>query len=135
MLLYDWKKIFDAAECNPKEVIRIFRMLTENRIPVNKYDKIYKYYNKDFSGESFLVHPERLLYNGYKYTFREMSVYIALASLRPLADYLATGKITLDPFVVQTEILTHIPDTRLLKYIDEEIHFMYEGSPSKKEIH
>ena len=136
MLLYDWKKIFDTTDNSSQEIVRVFRMLVEGRIPKNKYDKIYKYYNKDFAGTSFLVHPELLLYNGYLYTYKEMAVYLALASLRPLADYLATDKVSLDSFVVPTEILQLMPtNNRLLKVEDGEIHFLYERSPSNQEIH
>ena len=135
MLLFDWKKIYEETNGSPKEIIRVFRMLTENRIPQNKYDKIYRYYQQNFKGESFLVHPERLLYNGYRFTYKEMAVYIAFASIRPLADYLATHKISLDPFVVSTNLLQFTDNNRLLKYEDEEIHFRYEGSPPTKEIH
>lgn len=135
MLLFNWKAIFNETSGDPKEIIRIFRMLTEKRVPINRYDVIYRYQVKNFTGQSFLVHPERLLYNGYKYTYREMAMYIALASYRPLADYLATSRITIDPFIVSDEILHYINDNRLLKYKDDEIHFLYEGSPPLKEIH
>lgn len=135
MLLFSWKKIYDATNGSPKEIIRVFRMLSENRIPQNKYDKIYKYSTKNFKGQSYLVHPERLLYNGYLYTYKEMAVYIAFASFRPLADYLAIQRVTLDPFIVSQNLLQFIENNRLLEYKDGEIHFLYEGSPPTKEIH
>ena len=135
MLLFDWRKVFYAASGDPTEIIRILRMLVEKRVPKNKFDKIYAYSRVDFTGESFLVHPERLLYDGYKYTHREIGVYLAFASLRPLADYLAYDKISLNLLYVNDTIKEHITDNRLLSVEGDELHFLYERSPSKKEIH
>jgi hypothetical protein len=135
MLLFDWRKVFYAASGDPTEIIRILRMLVENRVPKNKFDKIYAYSLVDFTGESFLVHPERLLYEGYKYTHREIGIYTALASLRPLADYYAYGKVSLNLLYVPDNIKEYITDNRLLSVENNELHFLYERSPSKKEIH
>jgi hypothetical protein len=82
-----------------------------------------------------LVHPERLLYEGYKYTHREIGIYTALASLRPLADYYAYGKVSLNLLYVPDNIKEYITDNRLLSVENNELHFLYERSPSKKEIH
>jgi len=135
MLLFDWRKVFYAASGDPTEIIRILRMLVENRVPENKFDKIYAYSLVDFTGEAFLVHPERLLYEGYKYTHREIGIYVALASLRPLADYYAYGKVNLNLLYVPDNIKEYITDNRLLSVEDNELYFLYERSPSKKEIH
>jgi hypothetical protein len=135
MILFNWPKIFKATNGDPVEVVQVLRMLTENRIPKNKYDKLFFYSQLDLSGDSFLVHPERVLYNSYKYSYREIGIYTAFAALRPLADYHAYGKITLDELHAPSEILTHIEDNRLLSLEDGEVHFLFEGSPPTKEIH
>lgn len=135
MLLFNWKKIYSTAAGDPTDIVRILRMLVEKRIPKNKYDKEYFYSQINFEGTSFLVHPERLLYNGYKYTFREMAVYTGVAALRPLPDFYATNKVTLDSILVPEEALPHIYENRLLDIRENKIHFLYEGSPDKKEIH
>lgn len=136
MLLYDWKKIFTATQGNPTEIVRILKMLVEKKVPKNKYDKIYYYSQLNFSGESFLLHPEPMLYYGYKYTHREMAIYTALASLRPLADYTAYSKITLDLLHAPEDVIDYIYDNRLLEIEDGEIHFLYERSPlTDTEIH
>ena len=70
MLLFDWKKIYSTAAGDPADIVRILRMLVEKRIPKNKYDKTFFYSQINFDGTSFLVHPERLLYDGYKYSLR-----------------------------------------------------------------
>jgi hypothetical protein len=135
MLLFNWKKIYSTAAGDPTDIVRILRMLVEKRIPKNKYDKEYFYSQINFEGTSFLVHPERLLYNGYKYTFREMAVYTGVAALRSLPDFYAANKITLDSILVPEEALPYIYENRLLDVRENKIHFLYEGSPDKKEIH
>jgi hypothetical protein len=131
MLLYDWNKIFAKTGSNPVEIVRVLKMLVEKQIPYNRYDKIYKYYDTDFSGECFLIHPDVLLFNSYKYSYRDVCIYIALASRRSYAEYKATGKRTLD--------LLHLPeepiifeDYSLLYIENDEIHFLYEEDPTEK---
>lgn len=135
MLLFDWKKIYSTAAGDPVDIVRILRMLVEKRIPKNKYDKTFFYSQINFDGTSFLVHPERLLYDGYKYSFREVAIYTGVAALRPISDFYANHKITLDTILVPEEALIYIYENRLLDIKDDKIHFLYEGSPSKKEIH
>ena len=58
MLFYDWKKIYETCKGNTAEIVRVLKMLVEKQMPVNHYDKIYKYYHIDFRGSSFLLHPD-----------------------------------------------------------------------------
>jgi len=134
MFLYDWKKIFDTAEKSPYVIYIIFRMMVEKQIPKNKYDKIYALSQKDFVGESFLLNPEALIFNSYKYTYREIAQYLALASLRPYADYLATGKLSLDLFTVEID-QGLFNENSLLYTVDNELYFLYEEVPSKEKLH
>ena len=60
MLLYDWKKIFRLAQGQPSGIFTIFEMLAGIVYLGNKYDPIYKYYEINFTGESFLIHPDVL---------------------------------------------------------------------------
>ena len=125
MLFYDWKKMFEASEGNPLALFIIFRMIVTKAIPKNKYDDIYKYAGKHFTGESFLVHPDVLLYNSYKYSYREIAQYLAVASMRPYADYAITGDTTLD--LLQCEIETEFFEgNSLLRIEDGKVHFLYE---------
>jgi len=136
MLLYNWPKIYTAASGDPKECFRIFKMLVDGEIPENKYDPIYIYSKVDFTGTSFLLHPDVLLFNAYKYTRRDISVYLALAALRPLAMYLADNRaITLDLLQSPVDPRNEMTDDRLLTVEDRKIHFLYEKSPSEKEMH
>lgn len=125
MLFYDWKKIYDAADGNPLAVFVIFRMLVKKSIPKNKYDDIYKYAGKHFTGQSYIVHPDVLLYYAYKHSHREIAQYIALASMRPYADYLVTGDTTLDLLQCEVE-LEYFEDNSLLRIENGKIHFIYE---------
>jgi len=125
MLLYDWNKIFDVTKGSPSAMYLIIKMLVNKSIPRNKHDKIYKYINTDFSGDCFLVHPDILLYHAYKHSFRDIAQYIALASLRPLADYYASGKTTLDLDLCEIS-LEYFKDNSLLHIEEGQLHFLYE---------
>lgn len=125
MLLFDWKKVYDTAEGNIATCNLIMEMLVNQQIPQNKYDRIYKYSNKKFTGSSFLLHGDLLLYHSYKYTSKELCIYYALASLRSYADYIASYKTTLDSLHCPVP-LEQINDNRLLIVDDQEITFIYE---------
>jgi hypothetical protein len=125
MLFYNWEKIFESSEGNPQTMYSIVKMMYLNEIPKNKYDKIYKYANKSFIGQSFLLHPDVLLYNSYKHSFREIAQYLALASVRPYVDYVTTGELTLDLDLVEIP-LELFTDNSLLHVEDGKLHFLYE---------
>jgi len=125
MLLFDWKKVFDTAAGSIYNCNLIMDMLIRGAIPKNKRDPIYKFSQKNFSGNSFLVHPEFLLYHSYKYEQKEICMYYALASLRSLSDYYASNKTTLDPLHCPVD-LDDIKDNRLLIVLEDEITFIYE---------
>ena len=125
MLLFDWKKVYDTARGNISTCNLIMKMLIKEEVPKNKYDPIYSFYNRNFRGESFLVHPEFLLFNSYKYTQKELAIYYALASLRSYANYLAFEKTTLDALHCPVP-LDQIKYNRLLIVDDKEITFIYE---------
>jgi hypothetical protein len=125
MLLFDWKKVFDTAAGSIYNCNLIMEMLVKGSIPKNKYDPIYAFSQKNFSGNSFLVHPEFLLYHSHKYEQKEICMYYALASLRSLSDYYASNKTTLDPLHCPVD-LDDIKDNRLLIVLEDEITFIYE---------
>jgi len=93
--MYNWNKIYDIAGGSAVEVSRIVRMIVQKQVPKNKFDPLFRYAGEDFSGESFLIHPDMLMYNAYKHSYKDIVQYLALASMRPIADYLATGILTL----------------------------------------
>jgi hypothetical protein len=67
-------------------------MIITKRIPKNKFDPLYKYSKVNFIGRNFLIHPDILLFNTYKYSQRDLSIYYALSALRSISDYKATKK-------------------------------------------
>lgn len=131
MLTYKWKKLYKETNGKARDIVNVIEMLTFQQRPRNFYDPMYKYWNTDFSGHNFLVSPETLLYNAYKYSYQQLATYIALASYRSLGEYLATGKITLDLIrspVQHPEFF--IKDTSLLNVDINNgvVHFCYERS-------
>ena len=67
MLLFDWTKLYAVAQGNIFTCIQIMEMIITNRIPKNKLDPLYKYSRINLSGRNFLLHPDILLFNAYKY--------------------------------------------------------------------
>lgn len=136
MFFYDWMKLCTAAEGKVVNTVRIFRMIVEKQVPKNRFDKLYKYSHIDFTGESFMVHPDVLLYHSFKYTYREVAQYIALCSLRSAAEYAATQTVTLDSLLAPGDDPTLVIENNRLLTIDEDglIHFLYE-EVNEKEIH
>jgi hypothetical protein len=125
LFLFDWKKVYDTAEGNVSRCNMIMEMLIKKQIPNNKYDPIYSYSQMSFMGISFMLHPDVLLFNSYKYSTRDISVYYALASLRSLPEYVVSQKTTLDVLHLPVPLET-ITQNRLLRIDGDNIHFLYE---------
>lgn len=88
---------------------------------------MYKYAEWDLTGNSFIVHPDLLLYNAYKHSAKDIAIYIALAAFRPLADYLMHGKTTLELDLAPADPREILDDPSLLPVdSDGNIHFIYE---------
>ena len=135
MFFYDWAKIYDASQGNVVEIVRIFRMIVEKQIPKNKYDPIYRYSQKDFSGMSFTLHPDILLYHSFKYKYREVAQYISLCALRSATDFISTQDPSLDMVLMPgLSPETVIENNRLLKIGEDKVFFIYE-EVNPKEIH
>ena len=133
MLFYDWKKIYETCRGNTSEVLRVLKMLVEKEIPLNQYDKIYKYSHIDFRGSSFLLHPDVLLYNAYQYSYKDICIYVAMASARSYAEYAAHGKLSLDLLHLTIDPFIFLDNPRLLYVDSDQLHFLYEEAPM--EIH
>ena len=135
MFFYDWAKIYDASKGNVVEIVRIFRMIVEKQVPKNKYDPIYRYSQKDFSGISFMLHPDVLLHHSFKYKYREVAQYISLCALRSAADFISTQDPSLEmvlmPGLSPEKV---IENNRLLEIDEDRVYFRYE-EVNPKEIH
>ena len=131
MFLFSWKKIYKISGGSINTIYLIFKMLVNSEIPKNKYDPIYKYYEKNYSGQSFLVSPKKLLEVAFKYERKEVVEYIVLASYRSYTDYIMYGTLTLD--VMHSPLpLNKLKNNRLLHIEDNKIHFLYEKSTKGK---
>jgi|SaaInl59LU_5_DNA_1037362.scaffolds.fasta_scaffold109142_1 hypothetical protein len=125
MFLFSWKKIYKISGGQVQPIYLIIKMLVNKEVPKNKYDPIYKYYDKNYLGHSFLVNPQGLLDNYFKYTMKEVVEYIALASYRSYTDYIMYRTTTLK--VLNSPLPLHkLKQNRLLDIQDDTIHFLYE---------
>ena len=137
MLLYNWNIVYELSGGSAVEITRIFRMLVLAQIPKNKFDPLYRYEGVDFSGESFLVHPDMLAYNTHKHSHKDICQYLALASLRPLADYLASGLVRLPVDMLEIDLdvlLTYVQQNELIGLKGANVLFKYEEL-SEQSVH
>ena len=120
-----------ATKGDPASVLTIIHILTYNRLPYSKKDPTYKYYGKNFMGNSFLLNPEGLLREAKKYGYMNASLYVMVASYRNYLYYKKTGRTSLElihlPFVEKL-----INKNRLLRMEDGVIHFKFEDNAKGK---
>jgi hypothetical protein len=138
MLLYNWQKIYNASNQDVVEIVRILRMITYKQIPENTFDPIYKYHQMKFLGESYLVHPDVLVHNAHYHSYKNIASYIALASLRPYAEWVVSGKTSLELIHIPMEpefILQTIATNDLLAAEDGNLMFLYENAESSETQH
>jgi len=125
MLLYNWKKIKKESNGNVKDILTILHILTYKLPPVNRHDRIYKFWQKSFHGHSFLINPEPLFIQRRRYSDSEIAQYAGIASLRNYYEYQNTKDTTLDLFLF-TGNQDIIENNRLLWIEDDSIHFKFE---------
>ena len=126
MILYNWKSIVKSSNGNVKDIITILRIITYKITPKNYYDKTFRFYQKNFGGSSYLLHPEILLTKGRsQYSDREVAEYVGVASFRNYYEFKKTGDTKLDLIhcPMSQDIITR---NRLLKIEDGCIHFLFE---------
>ena len=126
MILYNWKSILKSSNGNVNDIITILRIITYKITPKNYYDKTFKFYQKNYGGSSYLVHPEILLTQGRsQYSDKEVAEYVGVASFRNYYEYKRTGNTTLDLIHCPVSEET-IKSNRLLDIRDGCIHFLFE---------
>ena len=125
MILFNWKKIIQHSERKSKDIFAILHLLTFKSVPKNNKDILYKYYQRDFSGDSFLIHPEMVFTERRGHETLAWLHYIHLASFRNLSNYLETKDATLDLLHSPVKEET-IKDNSLLNIEDGKIHFLFE---------
>lgn len=114
-----------ATKGNSSSIITLIANITYPTLPKNVQDPIYRLVQTDWSGDSFLLHPEKILSNRSKFGDTELAQYVALASFRSYADYKATGKRSLNMLIspVTTQLINN---NRLLSLVNDEIFFCWE---------
>ena len=132
MIRYNWKKILRESKSKVADLMLIVWYVTYNYPPTSKRDRLFKFYGKDYSGDSFLIYPEGI----YKYrksaSDSEWAAYIGIASYRSYNDYIINQQLTLEVEGVPKRLQPIILKNRLLKVEDGIVHFLYEKSHLEK---
>jgi hypothetical protein len=125
VIFYNWAKMYDETNGNCSQIITLLAYITYPTLPRNRYDPLYRLSLKNWTGDSFLLHPEKLIINRPKSKDRELAQYVALASFRSYAEYQATGKLSLNMLLSPVSTET-IDNNSLLSRLDDEIFFCWE---------
>jgi hypothetical protein len=125
MLFYNWEKVKRESNGSVKDIMTILHILTYKLPPVNRHDRIYKFWTKSFHGDSFLVNPEALFIQRRRYSDAEIVQYAGIASLRNYFEYQKTKDTTLD-LLHFTGDEDSIKNNRLLRIEGYYIHFKFE---------
>ena len=125
MLLFNWNEILKRSKGNVMDTITILRIITFKLTPKNYNDRVFKFYEHYYGGQSFLLNPEELLSTGRSYSDKEVVEYAGVASFRNYFEYVQTKDSTLDLLMlpISEDIITK---NRLLDIKDGRIHFMFE---------
>lgn len=125
MIFYDWAKLYRKTEGNSSAIISVIAFITFPTLPINRYDPTYRWSQEDWSGDSFILHPEKILSNRSKFKDHELAQYVALASFRSYAHFKVTGKTTLSTYLSPID-MNLLNSNRLLHVHGEEIFFCWE---------
>lgn len=125
MLLFNWNEILKRSKGNVMDTITILRIITFKLTPKNYNDRVFKFYEHYYGGQSFLLNPEKLLDVGRSYSDKEVVEYAGVASFRNYFEYQQTKDSTLDLLMlpISEDIITK---NRLLDIKNGMIHFMFE---------
>jgi len=132
MIFYNWKKILKETNGKVVDIVAILYILTyKKEPPINRKDRRFKFWQKSFHGDSFLVNPEPLLIQRTRYSDVEIAQYAGIASLRNVFEYQSRKDTTLDLLVYtgKQDILTQ---NRLLHVENGRIHFKFEEVTKEK---
>lgn len=125
MILYDWATVYRKSGGQPASILQILAYLTFPSLPKNVYSPNYRLSQVDWSGDCYLLRPEKIVQNRNKYSDQELAEYVALASFRSFAYYEATGDATLPQEMCPVAITT-INNSRLLSKVQGRIYFAWE---------
>jgi hypothetical protein len=125
MLFYNWEKVKRESNGSVKDILTILHILTYKLPPVNRHDRIYKFWTKSFHGHSFLLNPKPLFIQRRRYSDSEIAQYAGVASLRNYFEYQKTKDTRLD-LLHFTGDEDSIKNNRLLKIEGNYIRFLFE---------
>ena len=126
LIRYDWQKVRRYAQGNAKRVIKVIAYQTFPHVPESRFDPMYQVAYTNWSGNSFLAHPEKLLVHRKIYSPRHIAQYVGIASYRSYTQYKLTNKVELSLLEcpVPAEKFANNP---LLEIVDDNIQFLYEA--------
>lgn len=126
LIRYDWQKVRRYAKGNAKRVIKVIAYQTFRHVPESQFDPMYQVAYTDWSGDSFLAHPEKLLVHRRIYSPRHIAQYVGIASYRSYIKYKVTKQVELSLLEcpIPTEKFANNP---LLEVVDGNILFLYEA--------
>jgi hypothetical protein len=125
MLFYNWEKVKRESNGSVKDILTILHILTYKLPPVNRHDRIYKFWTKNFHGHSFLLNPKPLFIQRRRYSDSEIAQYAGVASLRNYFEYQKTKDTRLD-LLHFTGDEDSIKNNRLLKIEGDYVRFLFE---------
>ena len=125
MILFNFEKIYKATEGKLSDIFVILDFLTFKTVAKRKRDRLFEWQYKNWSGDSFLINPEPLIYYRRLFTKKELSQYIILASKRSYAEYKLQKTKTLDlgNFNYSKDTLIN---NRLLRIEKNIVYFLFE---------
>ena len=133
MIFYNWKKILKESNGKVGDILTILDILTYKKLPVNRKDRRFRFWQKSFHGDSFLLQPEALLVQRARYSDLEIAQYAGIASLRNYFEYQSRKNTTLD-LMHYTGNEDIINQNRLLRIENERVHFKFEEIKNLKEL-
>ena len=122
-LFYSWPKIKKYSNGKVQVIKAIYQSMLQDANPSfgrRTYDKI------DFTGDSYLLKPEKLLTAFHSYNQVDAANYLMLASRRSYAEYLLTGENSLP--LKYIAIPQHkLEKNSLITIKGTDIHFLLEN--------
>jgi len=128
MYFYCWKKYLKHSKRRAENVRLIFSRDYKNLVPLDKRDKTIDYFDIDFRGLSFLVNPEDLWHDLFKYKALDIAIYLRLASIRSYPEYRVDGTLDLNRDFCNPKLLERLSSD--IVYLDgHRLKFRYEETP------
>lgn len=107
--------------------MQIVKAIFQSIVNDPKPSLLRRYYDKiDFSGDSYLLKPEKLLWAFHNCNQVDAANYLMLASRRNYAEYLNTGDLTLPLKYINIPI-DRLETNSLIDIKGTNIHFLLEN--------